>query len=263
MKAIEFLKEKLTDMQLNIFRRTCFGQFLDLPEVVIQNQLIHSLLLREVVSGRSEEIWVKVGRIKLRFGLMELGLMTGLKCNGDDLKDYDSIATTRLCDEYFHSFNKVTKERLIECFNNKSWKCDEDVLKLAILYFIHTFLFSTPTKNFISKGYFHIVDSGEYQSFPRGRKVLVAMIKSMKDTLRREAGSYRYGGLPLAFQTWFYECCPYVHERIANRVSKRSPRILNWTITRKPTLDNLYDKIFKLSSEQVILNLYVYIITGF
>ncbi|PHU20522.1 hypothetical protein BC332_11673 [Capsicum chinense] len=53
---------------------------LDLPPVFIQNQLIHGMLLRKVLSSRNDEIWIKVNNTKLRFGLSEFAIINGLKC---------------------------------------------------------------------------------------------------------------------------------------------------------------------------------------
>ncbi|KAK4380084.1 hypothetical protein RND71_001946 [Anisodus tanguticus] len=53
---VDQLKSNLNDQQLQMFNETCFGYFLDLQSVFIQNQLIHALFLRKVVSDRDDEI---------------------------------------------------------------------------------------------------------------------------------------------------------------------------------------------------------------
>ncbi|KAM3340098.1 hypothetical protein P3S68_029968 [Capsicum galapagoense] len=121
------LKDKFTKVQLDLFRNTCFGYFSDLPPVCIQNQLIHGMLLREVLSSRSDEIWIQVNETKLQFGLSEFAVISGLKCT-------------------------------------------------------------------------------------------VSM--------------YRRGGFPLAFQCWFYECCPYANDKLVVRVRDSVPRVLNWLVTQ-------------------------------
>ncbi|PHT53068.1 DNA replication licensing factor MCM6 [Capsicum baccatum] len=55
-------------------------RLLDLPPVCIQNQLIHPMLLRKVLSSQSNEIWISVNEIKLRFVLSEFAVISGLKC---------------------------------------------------------------------------------------------------------------------------------------------------------------------------------------
>ncbi|KAG5582742.1 hypothetical protein H5410_053369 [Solanum commersonii] len=57
---VKLFEEKLTKSQLQIFSDTCFGFFLKLPPVILQTQLIHSLLMMEVVQEKTDEIWLLV-----------------------------------------------------------------------------------------------------------------------------------------------------------------------------------------------------------
>lgn len=250
--AVTLLKSKLDDRQLQIFRETPFGYFLDLPHVVVQNQLIHSLLLREVVPEREDELWFKVNGTKLHFGLSELGIITGLRCCGDADKGYESSGTNRLMDMYFSGLEKVPKQSLIDCFLQKRWRSDEDAVKIAVLYFIHTFLFSTANINtFITKADFCIVESGDYETFPWGILVFRALMESMNNRLRVGLKMYRLGGLPLALQCWFYECCTDVDGKLAHRVDNKVPRILNWKIEKQPTLNELSGGLFKIRRDKL------------
>ncbi|KAK4337765.1 hypothetical protein RND71_042252 [Anisodus tanguticus] len=52
---------------------------IDLQPVFIQNQLIHALLLREVLSDKDDEILVKVNNTRLHFGLREFALITSVE----------------------------------------------------------------------------------------------------------------------------------------------------------------------------------------
>ncbi|XP_070032930.1 uncharacterized protein [Nicotiana tomentosiformis] len=162
---VKHLKDTLDDHQIEMFRRTCFGYFVDLPKFFIQNQLIHSLLLRKVVSPKDDELWIKVNSTKLRFGLEEFCIITGLKCNGDPNKDYEYVQLSRLMKLYFSSMLKVSKKLLTNCFFIKIWKTDEDALKIAVLYFIHSFLFSITNDDFITKNDFLFVESGNFETF--------------------------------------------------------------------------------------------------
>ncbi|OIT35866.1 PREDICTED: uncharacterized protein LOC109242805 [Nicotiana attenuata] len=253
-EVVKLLKSKLDDRQLQIFRGTAFGYFLDLPTVVVQNQLVHSLLLRQVVPKKEDELWFKVNGTKLRFGLAELGIITGLKCCGDADKGYESSSTNnRLMDMYFSGLEKVPKQSLIDCFLEKRWRSDEDAVKIAVLYFIHTFLFSTGSRAFITKADFDIVESGEYETFPWGILVFRAMVETMNNRLWTGLKMYRLGGLPLAIQCWFYECCTYVDGKWAHRIENKVPRILNWKIRRQPTLNELSSGIFKMSGHKLKL----------
>ncbi|XP_070034961.1 uncharacterized protein [Nicotiana tomentosiformis] len=180
---VKHLKDTLDDQQIEMFRRTCFGYFVNLPKFFIQNQLIHSLLLREVVSPKDDELWIKVNSTKLRFELAEFCIITGLKSNGDPNKDYESVKSSWLMELYFPSMSKVSKKLLSDCFLKKMWKSDEDALKIAVLYFIHSFLFSITNDDLITKNDFLLVESGDFETFPWEKIVFNATLESMKDKL--------------------------------------------------------------------------------
>nr|XP_009767639.1 PREDICTED: uncharacterized protein LOC104218763 [Nicotiana sylvestris] len=69
------------------------------------------------------------------------------------------------------------------------------------------------SEEFISKRDFYLVESGEYVSFPWGKIVFRALMKSV----------------------WFYECCTVVDQKFVVRVGDHTPRILNWEMTDRPT----------------------------
>lgn len=84
-----------------------------------------------------------------------------------------------------------------------------------------------------------------------GKWFFNATLELMKDKVRSRREMYRYGGLPLAFQCWFYECCPYTRKKLTYRIGDLVPRILNWTVKKKVTFKRLRKEFFLLSREQV------------
>ena len=74
------IKDRLSEAQKNIFRRSCFGHFLDVKELKFSAQLLHSILLREVKSNENA-MWFRIGRKNIRFSLEEFALVTGLDCS--------------------------------------------------------------------------------------------------------------------------------------------------------------------------------------
>lgn len=87
---VKSFEENLTKCQLQIFCVTYFGFFLKLPPVILQTQLIYSLLMMEVVQEKTDEIWLLVNGSLIHFGLGKFSIMTGLKCNGVAHKNCDS-----------------------------------------------------------------------------------------------------------------------------------------------------------------------------
>ena len=134
----------MNENQLRLFKSTCFGYFLDLPKFEVQCQLIHSLLLRELKQPSIFECWFQVCGMKLKFGIEEFALVSGLNCvvDGRNLGTYSE--KNNLLDKYFGGLKKINKQSVQECFFAKRWDNDEDCIKIVVLYFIEMFLFSSP-----------------------------------------------------------------------------------------------------------------------
>ncbi|XP_019259766.1 PREDICTED: uncharacterized protein LOC109237830 [Nicotiana attenuata] len=227
---VSVLQSKLTDVQLRMFRESCFGYFLDLPRVAIQAQLIRSLMFRELVQDKCDQFYVKLNdECVLRFGLREFGIVSGLNCCGNEHVEGKFSGPNRLVDTYFSGFEVVSKKSLIDYLEKKKWQSDEDAAQ----------------KTFISKRDIHLVESGEYVSFPWGKIAFRALMKSMRDRLRGKSEFYRIGGFPLALQVWFYECCTVVDQKFVVRVGNHTPRILNWEMTDRPTHEDFSIGFFK------------------
>ncbi|KAK4360313.1 hypothetical protein RND71_019265 [Anisodus tanguticus] len=139
----ENVKKKRKVLALVENEDSYFGYFLDFPPFKNQNQLIYALLLKKIAPG--------------------------LKCYEDDNTVYDEPEVNRLLKEYFFEDEKksVTTESLLDRFKQKGWKSDDDALKMAILVFVHHFLFSVANNHSILKKDFDIVESGQYQSVQR------------------------------------------------------------------------------------------------
>ncbi|KAF3633100.1 hypothetical protein FXO38_25762 [Capsicum annuum] len=56
-----------------------------------------------------------------------------------------------------------------------------------------------------------------------------------------------------AFQCWFYECCSYANDDLADRVGDGVPRILNWFVKYRPTYKEVKSAFFYIRQEQVVL----------
>ncbi|KAM3380256.1 hypothetical protein P3S68_005829 [Capsicum galapagoense] len=55
------------------------------------------------------------------------------------------------------------------------------------------------------------------------------------------------------FECWFYECCPYANDHLADRVGDGVPRILNWFVKYRPTYKEVKSAFFYIRQEQVVL----------
>ncbi|XP_060195305.1 uncharacterized protein LOC132624562 [Lycium barbarum] len=131
---------------------------------------------------------------------------------------------------------------------DKNWGLnDGDAVKIAILYFIHTYILSNE-KNAtrIPRLHFELVETGRYRDFPWGKLAFRDLIKSVSQKMTVEKKFYRLHGMPLAMQVWLYECCSCVDNTLAVKSGYNIPRILNWrTIESQPTFKDLMDDMFK------------------
>ena len=69
--AIENIKKKLTDPQLEMFRKSCFGHFFTSPELRFSTQIVHQLLLRQCETKKDNKIWILLKSKGLRFSKEE------------------------------------------------------------------------------------------------------------------------------------------------------------------------------------------------
>ncbi|KAF3631690.1 hypothetical protein FXO38_26550 [Capsicum annuum] len=77
---------------------------------------------------------------------------------------------------------------------------DEDAEKFAILYFLHSFVFSSVETVVIPHLYFDLVDSERYKDFPRGSLSFENLARSLNNRLKVGCQFYLIQGTPLAIQ---------------------------------------------------------------
>ncbi|KAK4356411.1 hypothetical protein RND71_025382 [Anisodus tanguticus] len=199
--VVDQLKSTLTDEQLRLSRNTYFGYFLEMPRLTVHNQMIKFLICRELNQDNPDLFYVKINKNTLCFGLREFSIVTGLRCIGDVKHEDCYRGFNRLKEAFFPGRNRVSMDDLISCFEQKEWQSDGDAVRISLLYFIYTFLFSTMNcRSYISNGDFHLIESGKFELFPWGKVVFTILIDSVKDKLRKVNKFYRFGGLPLALQ---------------------------------------------------------------
>ncbi|KAH0688873.1 hypothetical protein KY289_016231 [Solanum tuberosum] len=234
--VIDQIKLSLSDKQLELFRNTCFGYFLDLPKASTQLQVIHCLINRELKHTPDDVFAIEINNKKLFFGLREFGIVTGLNCVSDGTPITVPDSKCSLLSSYFPEKITVAKSHLRALFLAKKFLDDDSAVSLVVLFFINDFLFSYEDNEYqISNRDFYLVESGQFNSYPWGLDVYKKLSDSVRHELKSTHKYYRLGGLPLALQIWIFECCSKVDEDIAIRVANSIPRILNWkTIVESP-----------------------------
>ncbi|XP_075109157.1 uncharacterized protein LOC142180951 [Nicotiana tabacum] len=243
------LKENLTPGQYKKLGNTCFGNFLQMKRCEVQHQLFRCFMALQLEGTPNVVFPIHVNGTSLHFTLREFALVTGLKCVGNDANfEFSERVPNRLIETYFGGANLVKKKHLMKCFADKNWCLDNDgdALKICLLYFIHTFIFSSEKNSTtIPRLHFDLVESGRYSEYHWGLKAFEMLKKSISKKMDAQKKYYRIVGMTLAMQVWFYECCSDVDPKIALRVDDVVPRILNWRTTEnQPNFAYLMNGMF-------------------
>ncbi|PHT31652.1 hypothetical protein CQW23_27989 [Capsicum baccatum] len=123
--------------------------------------------------------------------------------------------------------------------------------EIGMVYFIIRILVFDLPRNYISKFYFDLVESGEYLNYDWGNGYFRMLYKSNSHGLKTNPSSFTFGGFHLALQIWFYECCLNDKAVAIRSESVMSPPILNWR-SSKDLIFNEYLKttMFKRYSNE-------------
>ena len=151
--AIDNIKKNLNETQLEMFKTSCFDHFLGMADLKFSAQIVHNMLLRQCDIKKKDDMWILIHSKGLRFSALEFALITRLKFG--KFSQFD-ITSLRIRDQYFNRENKIHNDRLEEVFitfckkgkrmstkktknkaklNGKS-NLDEDIVKLALFYFV-------------------------------------------------------------------------------------------------------------------------------
>ncbi|XP_069144636.1 uncharacterized protein [Solanum lycopersicum] len=249
---INTLNELQNKLPSNQYNRICaslrFAQLTAMRRCHVQAQLFRCIVLRELEGSSVNAILFYINGTTLRFTIREFAIISGLNCsdNGADFY-FDTDQPNRIIDEYFSGNSPVTKARLAEAFKAKVWGDNqEDAYKFGILYYIDEFIMSVKTTTTtIDRLDFDLVETGRFMDYPWGRKAFNELAKSINNKIKPCGQYYKIQGFPLPMQVWFYECCSYVDDKIAVKVSSHIPRIINWvTKNDHPRFDCFMKIIF-------------------
>ncbi|KAF4359472.1 hypothetical protein F8388_001516 [Cannabis sativa] len=163
------IRAKLTEKQRAMFVATCVGHLLDIQSYKLQHQIFHTALNREVHQPNSKEMWFDFGHDKVRFGLGEFAVISGLLCKGDiDMMKHVGKGDV-FVDKYFSDMT-VTHGAVKQRFLSSTFKDDDFAVRMAVLYLVTNYLLSKPPNKHVSIELLHLVGSGEFDSFPWGKE---------------------------------------------------------------------------------------------
>ncbi|XP_070025495.1 uncharacterized protein [Nicotiana sylvestris] len=155
-----------------------------------------------------------------------------------------------LISKYFGTAS-VTFAQLADCFKKKKWETDDDALKIAVLYFVNSFLLSQLKTKVISRSYIDLIECGDFNNYPWGIDVYKATIDSCSNKFQDKPSFYRLDSFPLALQTWLYECFPSLDGHFVDHLGNKLPRILNWVVMGQIPNERVALQMCSLQREQL------------
>lgn len=217
--AITNIKKKLNKQQMSLFEKSPFGVFLSVKELQWAPQLVHQVLLRQVVSPLDEvegRLVFNITEKRTVFSIREYNIITGLRCHRlPDLKALLKDQKNRLVNTIFRGKQKITGHDLEKKFLNCRHR--QDTLKLALVYFVEFVLMGKEGKVFIDLDWLELVDdTEEFSKFPWGtlsfrrtvdslNGALIGRVEKYKLKVKQKKGMdfYALVGFPYAFQVSF------------------------------------------------------------
>ncbi|KAL4030458.1 hypothetical protein IC575_008695 [Cucumis melo] len=206
-KTTHNIKAKLKPDQLALFRKTKFGHFLDL-NIVFNGPLIHYLLLREVEDEGKDSISFLLGGVVCTFGRREFNIITGLWGSKEDYIQF--VGNSRLLEKFFKDKECVYVSDLEDIFLEYEGD-DDDIMKLALVYFIEISLLGKDRRTKVDIGFFKIADDwNTFNNYDWGRIVFVRTLSALKRALDKQYAKgnkkstqtkkYTINGFPHALQ---------------------------------------------------------------
>ncbi|KAL0541121.1 hypothetical protein IC582_021158 [Cucumis melo] len=213
-KTTHNIKAKLKPDQLALFRKTKFGHFLDL-NIVFNGPLIHYLLLREVEDEGKDSISFLLGGVVCTFGRREFNIITGLWGPKEDY--IQLVGNSRLLEKFFKDKECVYVSDLEDIFLEYEGD-DDDIVKLALVYFIEISLLGKDRRTKVDIGSFKIADDwNSFNNYDWGRIVFV----------------------------WAYESIPTIIGCGVDKVNDHAiPRMRRWVCQQSPksqTISQVFD----------------------
>ncbi|KAL0556968.1 hypothetical protein IC582_005486 [Cucumis melo] len=251
-KTTHNIKAKLKPDQLALFRKTKFGHFLDL-NIVFNGPLIHYLLLREVEDEGKDSISFLLGGVVCTSGRREFNIITGLWGPKEDY--IQLVGNSRLLEKFFKDKECIYVSDLEDIFLEYEGD-DDDIVKLALVYFIEISLLGKDRRTKVDIGFFKIADDwNTFNNYDWGRIVFVRTLSALKRALDKQYAKgkkkstqtkkYTINRFPHALQVWAYESIPTIIGCGVDKVNDHAiPRMLRWVCQQSPksqTISQVFD----------------------
>ncbi|KAL0557075.1 hypothetical protein IC582_005593 [Cucumis melo] len=251
-KTTHNIKAKLKPDQLALFRRTKFGHFFDL-NIVFNGPLIHYLLLREVEDEGKNYISFLLRGVVCTFGRREFNIITGLW--GPKEESIQLVGNSRLLEKFFKDKECIYVSDLEDIFLEYEGD-DDDIVKLALVYFIELSLLGKDRRIKVDRNFFKIAnDWNTFNNYDWGGIVFGRTLSALKRALNMQYAKgkkkstktkYTVNGFPHALQVWAYESIPTIIGCGVDKVNDDAiPRMLRWECQQSPKSQTISQLIIK------------------
>lgn len=262
LDVISMIKNTLNEKQLKKFKKSCFGNFLDFKISKFSSQLFYHLIRRQCSSKKRNELWFNLeGKIH-KFGIKDFALITGLNCGELPAIDMSKIQKAKFSRRYFGDEKTIRRTKLHEVFEEMDKGRNKDVVKMAKLYMLETFILGKQIRTGINHEYTLLIDDKkQFDQYPWGRVSYEITIDFMKKAIKsHDVSAIGIGGFPYALLVWAYETIPLlaVHSSFfATRIAFGTPRMNNWAADVHPEWKDLSEKVFQSDSVSIYINIYI------
>ncbi|KAL0561512.1 hypothetical protein IC582_001942 [Cucumis melo] len=247
-KTTHNIKAKLKPDQLALFRKTKFGHFLDL-NIVFNGPLIHYLLLREVEDEGKDSISFLLGGVLCTFGRREFNIITGLWGPKEDY--IQLVGNSRLLEKFFKDKECIYVSDLEDIFLEYEGD-DDDIVKLALVYFIEISLLGKDRRTKVDIGFFKIADDwNTFNNYDWGRIVFVRTLNALKRPLDKQYAK----GKKKSTQTKKYTINGFPHAlQVCDFLLLTSKLLNDRLVVLNDRLVVLNDRLVVLNDRLVVLN---------
>ncbi|CAH9085886.1 unnamed protein product [Cuscuta europaea] len=257
--AINLVRSKLLPYQVELFRKTVFGKFLDAKEMLCSGLLLHFLRgnLLDVEVGNNQcprDFVFEIEGRRVVFSISHLAEFFGFNVV-DNIPQVDNEVTDRgrIWEKYFPSCSKSVKRNAIKQVLQSIKRgsvSDNDIVKLSLLHVLSQSFLAAEGQVTVKGKYLNLVDNLEnFNKYPWGRVVWDDMdtyFRASVASMKSNPEHYNIYGCVLALQIWAFECFPILTDiELAQCVDPTArPLCLKWTSTTKTTADVLKNTIF-------------------
>ncbi|CAH9122119.1 unnamed protein product [Cuscuta epithymum] len=243
--SVSLVKQKLEPHQVQLFRKTAFGPFLDARKMCCSGLLIHYLLgnLVEVENVANPfHLYFEIQDRVVHFSVLDFTTILGLNYH-DTVPTIEQESSYRgsFWLKYFPTNSRVTRSDIKLLYQSlvKGMETDEDIIRLSLIYVLsHSFLSADP-KIALNSSYLNLIDDIDaFNSYPWGRVIwsdMVSCFKNGANCLKLNEAHYNVYGCVVALQVWAFESFPALREvGLALLVDPDAfPRVLRWTSAKK------------------------------